>query len=284
MLVVSGALLATAACGDDGGGTASGGGGSGDGAGSATAGDPTAGPGATGAGGGDGGAGTGTATGGAGATTGPGATTTGSGGGVACEPGAERAGEGTYYDADGTGNCSFDPSGEPVAALNDPDYDGAAWCGACAAVDGPDGSVVVRIVDRCPECASGDLDLSMSAFEQIAPLEAGRVPITWRFVPCDVQGNVSFRFKEGSNPFWTAIQVRNHRHAIATLEALDEETGAYVSIPREDYNYFVWSEGLGPGPYTLRTTDVHGNVLVDEGVPSLDAATADGAAQLPACE
>lgn len=285
-MVVMGLLQGTAACGDDAGGGS--GGATGEGASSAAAGDPTAGPGATG-GGGDGGAATGTGTTGPGTggntTSGPGSTTVGTGGGgTTCEEDGPRAGEGTYYDADGTGNCSFDASSDLVAALNDPDYDGAAWCGACAAVDGPDGSVVVRIVDRCPECASGDLDLSMAAFEQIAPLEAGRVAISWRFVPCEVAGPVAFRFKEGSNPFWSAIQVRNHRHAIASLEALDPETGGYVSIPREDYNYFVWSAGLGPGPYTLRTTDVHGNVLVDEGVPFVEAGTADGTAQLPVCE
>ena len=43
-----------------------------------------------------------------------------------------RTGEGTYYNADGTGNCSFDPSPEDlmVAAMNHADYDNAALCGA----------------------------------------------------------------------------------------------------------------------------------------------------------
>jgi expansin (peptidoglycan-binding protein) len=44
--------------------------------------------------------------------------------------------------------------------------------------------VVVRIVDLCPGCGLGDLDLSMTAFAKIAPLSRGRVPITWHFVPC----------------------------------------------------------------------------------------------------
>ena len=77
--------------------------------------------------------------------------------------------------------------------------------------------MTVRIVDRCPECQAGDIDLSAEAFARIAEPAAGRVPITWQVVAGDVQGPVSYRFKEGSTRFWTAIQVRNHRLPIAAL-------------------------------------------------------------------
>lgn len=192
-------------------------------------------------------------------------------------------GEGTYYDADGTGNCSFDATSDlMVAAMNAADYDHAAWCGACVAVSGPQGEVTVRIVDQCPGCAEGDLDLSREAFALIAPLSAGRVPITWRPVPCDVAGPIAYQFKDGSNPYWTAIQIRNHRYAIATLEARDA-AGAYVPITRADYNYFVASDGLGPGPYTLRVTDTRANVLEDTGIALGDAVARSGTAQFPVC-
>ena len=200
-----------------------------------------------------------------------------------CIASPERSGEGTYYDADGSGNCGFPatPDDLMVAALNDPDYDNAAWCGACAAVTGPIGEVTVRIVDRCPECASGDLDLSPQAFDAIAVHADGRVPITWRVVPCEIAGPIVYHFKDGSNPWWTAIQVRNHRHPIARLEASVD--GAWRELGREQYNYFVDASGLGEGPFTLRVTDVHGNVIEDSGIPLLDDADAPGASQLPAC-
>ena len=161
---------------------------------------------------------------------------------------AEASGEGTYYAATGAGNCSFDPSPNDlmVAAMNAVDYRTAAWCGACLEVTGPDGTVTVRVVDQCPECAEGDLDLSQEAFERIAPLAAGRVPITWRAVACEVTGPLAYHFKDGANPFWTAIQVRNHRYPIATLEALRGDL--YFELERLDYNYFVASSGLGVGP------------------------------------
>lgn len=201
------------------------------------------------------------------------------------EPPPTRTGEATYYDADGSGNCSFDPSPDDlmVAAMNAPDYDTAAWCGGCVEVDGPAGTVVVRITDQCPGCSSGDLDLSREAFAQIAELSAGRVPITWREVPCDVSGPMQYRFKEGSSQYWTAIQVRNHRYPIATLEVRDPD-GQYAAIDRASYNYFVEADGLGPGPYQLRLTDDRGHVVVETGIALGDATIATGAAQFAACE
>jgi len=193
-------------------------------------------------------------------------------------------GEATYYDADGSGNCSFDPSPGDlmIAALNAPDYATAAWCGACLAVTGPMGDVVVRVVDQCPGCKHGDLDLSAQAFAKIAPISAGRVPIAWHEVACPVSGPIVYQRKDGSNASWIAIQVRNHRYAIDKLEARTGTAG-YQAIARADYNYFVAPNGLGAGPFALRVTDVHGQVLEDGAVSLGDAATRPGAAQFPSC-
>jgi expansin (peptidoglycan-binding protein) len=202
-----------------------------------------------------------------------------------CElDGQTFTGEGTYYDADGSGNCSFpaSPGDLLVAAMNDLDYDGSAVCGACAAIDGPDGSVTVRIVDRCPECARGDIDMSPQAFERIAPIAAGRVPISWRYVACEPAGAIVYHFKEGSNQWWTAVQIRNHRHPIDTLE-FQAGDGSFRAVPRESYNYFVEETGMGPGPYTFRVTDVLGNVVEDTGVPLVENGESTGARQFPAC-
>jgi len=203
---------------------------------------------------------------------------------VPCGDVEEHSGEATYYDADGSGACSFDPSPDDllVAAMNAADYDGSAACGTCAAVDGPDGSVMVRIVDLCPGCAAGDLDLSPSAFEQIAPLSAGRVPITWRYVACPVDGPVRYRFKEGSSQWWTALQVRNHRFGILELE-VRPAGGDWRAVSRAEYNYFVEAAGVGDGPFDVRITDVHGHVVEDDGLTVADSAEVAGAAQLAAC-
>ena len=201
-----------------------------------------------------------------------------------CEAPTVRSGEGTFYAADGTGNCSFEasPNDLLVAALNDVDYAASASCGACAQINGPDGSVTVRIVDRCPGCAAGDVDLSQEAFVLIAPIVAGRVPITWNFVPCEVSGPVSYHFKEGSNEFFGMVQLRNHRNAIATLEWLDGN-GQYQSTERADFNFFIEDQGMGPGPYTIRTTDVFGQLIEDTNIPFVEGGEIPGASQFPPC-
>lgn len=103
---------------------------------------------------------------------------------AAVDAGPEESGEATYYDADGSGACGFPKSSDfMVAAMNGAQYS-KAICGKCVEVTGPLGTVVVRIVDLCPGCKKGDLDLSQTAFQKIAKLSAGRVKITWHYVAC----------------------------------------------------------------------------------------------------
>lgn len=216
---------------------------------------------------------------------GSGSGTSGSGAGssAACtDKPVSHAGDGTYYDADGSGNCSFDPTGDlMIGAMNHTDYADSAACGACVHIEGPSGAVTVRIVDQCPECAPGDIDLSPEAFEKLADPVLGRVDISWTYVPCDVSGNIVYHFKEGSNQWWTAVQIRNARFAIGKLEV--QKAGSFVEVNRVDYNYFVDEAGMGPGPYTFRVTDVNGNVLTDSGIAFVEAGDAEGSGQFPSC-
>ncbi|SEL80893.1 Por secretion system C-terminal sorting domain-containing protein [Aquimarina amphilecti] len=183
-----------------------------------------------------------------------------------------HTGEGTFYDgvAGGTfGNCSL-----PVAvgdylhcALNNFDYDGSDSCGACIEVTGAKGSVIVNVVDRCPECASGDVDMTIEAFEMIADVVDGRVPISWKFVPCETilaNETIKINFKEGSSEFWTAIQFRNINHAISKMEyQLPDNT--WKNTNRELFNFFIETSGI-PSPMNLRVTSILGEVLIFENI------------------
>jgi len=189
----------------------------------------------------------------------------------------------TYYYATGGGACSFEasPSDLLVAAMNVAEYGTAAYCGAYVHVTGPRGEVTVRIVDLCPGCQAGHLDLSEEAFSQIADLAQGRVSIEWQVVSPVLAGPIAYHFYAGSNQWWTAVQIRNHRNPIAKLEYRKAD-GQWVSVPRTSYNYFVQTNpGMGPGPYTFRVTDSYGNVLTDSGVPHVDGGTVNGSSQFP---
>jgi expansin len=235
----------------------------------------------------DGSGGSGLGSGGSGNTGNTGNTGGGPGPAPDCTDPAVHTGEATYYDfANGDGACMFGPSSENplmIGAMNQTDYAAAAVCGACVRLTGPNATIDIRIVDLCPECPQGNIDLSPQAFGLIAAMEAGRVPISWSYNECAVQGPISYRFKEDSNQWWSAVQIRNHRNAIATFEYRDGG-GNWVPVARTDYNYFVEANGMGPGPYAFRVTDVYGNALTDEGIGFVEAGEVPGAGQFPSCQ
>ncbi|PVZ98519.1 hypothetical protein BB558_005479 [Smittium angustum] len=106
-------------------------------------------------------------------------------------------GDGTYYDPGiGLGSCgTLNMQTEMVGAMNhlqygnEPNPNNAAICKKCVMVSyTPVGGVTktqkIRITDKCPVCKYGDIDLSTEAFRKLAPLEVGRIKISWQFVPC----------------------------------------------------------------------------------------------------
>jgi expansin (peptidoglycan-binding protein) len=200
-----------------------------------------------------------------------------SGGGPAL--GQPEQGVATYYAATGDGACSFGPSPNDlnVAAMNQAEWDGSGVCGECVTITGPSGNVTVTIVDLCPDCETGQLDLSQQAFAEIADVSAGRVPITWEVVACNVTGNLEYEIKDGSSQYWTAILVRNTRLPITKLEWL--QNGVWTEIARADYNYFVVASGVGPDSYQVRVTASDGETLVDTLPPVVAGATVTGGGQ-----
>lgn len=181
-------------------------------------------------------------------------------------------GDGTFYDYSASaigfpataGACGYGAVDDRlIAAMNATDYAGSAACGAQLVVSGPNGSVTVRVVDKCPECAPGDVDLSEEAFVRIATRIAGRVGVSWRAEPASVSGPVSYRYKEGSSRYWTAIQVRNHRLPIARLEIRPAGSADWIGVGRTDYNYFVHAQPVPDGPLQVRITASDGSTLQD---------------------
>ncbi len=201
--------------------------------------------------------------------------------------GQPESGRATYYDATGAGNCSFDPSPNDldVAAMDAVEYANSAPCGECVLVTGPKGTVTVRIVDQCPGCVKGHLDLSREAFAKIADMSAGNVPITWQVVACNVQGPIQYHFKDGSSQYWTAIQIRNHRVPITKVEVSTQKTPAWTDVARVDYNYFVAQNGVGAGSFQVRVTgspNTSTTTSVTDTLPGVTAnTTVPGLAQLP---
>ena len=105
--------------------------------------------------------------------------------------------------------------------------------------------------------------------------------MTWRYYSCNYPDPIQYKFKEGSNQWWTAVQIRGHNQRIATVEY--ERDGAWISVPRVDYNYFVEENGMGPGPYHFRVTDVLGQSVEDTGIEFIEGGVVPGKSQFPPC-
>lgn len=186
-------------------------------------------------------------------------------------------GSATYYDPANEVNCSFPMNGSNVehvatgdgafiVAMGPSEYGGSAVCGACIEVTRDNGATVtVTASDSCPGCQAGHIDLSRAAFMQIGTEQEGYLGtknggsaglISWRYVPCPVQGNIIIRLKEPTNDGWNEFLVMNTRLPVAKLEANWE--GAWVAGTRQTYNYFNVGASLY-FPLRIRVTDVAGN-------------------------
>jgi expansin len=170
----------------------------------------------------------------------------------------------------GLGNCSFPPkviADGMYTAAPPGDYDNAGGCGSYLDVTGSTGRTVrVLIVDKCPECEPGHLDLSPQSFRAIAPGSGGVQQITYSAVRDPVlPGPVEMRVQNGSSPYWIGFLVMNHGNPLAGVEYQDSD-GTWRGLTRTVYNYWHKEDGAGPGPFALRLTDVHGRQVVIDGV------------------
>lgn len=196
------------------------------------------------------------------------------------------SGEATYYDiTKNVGSCSFDSaSGDTmIGAINQFDYAGSEMCGGCLRVNGPRGTVLIRIIDLCPECPKGNLDLSPQAFSVIADTTLGRVAITWQLVPCEVSDSISIHFNDSTNQWWTAVQVRNHRYPIYSLEYLTAQN-KFKRVNRTEYNYFVETGGMNADTLIFRLTDIYGHIVTDTVKTPLPGHDVKGGVQFPLCK
>lgn len=149
----------------------------------------------------------------------------------------------TYYTGDATaytlgqvssGNCNFmydSGVGANYAAINAEQWNNTMNCGRCAEVSCIDSrcsdtstSRIVYIVDQCPECTNGDLDLSPSTFKILTGSNPDRYLIKWKFVSCPLVGNIEYCTKIGSNNHWLAIQPANIALGVDSMQINNQTT------------------------------------------------------------
>jgi hypothetical protein len=179
----------------------------------------------------------------------------------ACAP--EGGYRGELYMSTGLG-------GEYLAGVSNELSQGGGICDACILIETAMGeSIVARLVTYGVEHAPGDIDVSPSVYAAINHEENPR-SMSWRFAHCpEAGGNLAYEFKSGSNPWWTALWVRNPRVPVAKVEAKSGDQD-FVELVRESDGSLVDASGFGDGAFTLRITGLDGQI-VEEELPSFAA-------------
>ena len=182
---------------------------------------------------------------------------------------APASGEATHYVlTPGDGNCSYPglPNGGLFVALSPSEYAGSAACGSYVEVTGPDGSVTAEVVDQCPPCQAGHVDLSEQAFQRIAPLSAGEVPVTYHtIVDPPLASPLSVLVKTGSNPYYLALLPIGAGNPVASVQVSSPGRG-WQPLTRTSYGYWLAAAGAGAGPFTVRLTDSAGHQATLTGI------------------
>ena len=164
----------------------------------------------------------------------------------------------THYVLRSVGNCSYPgpPANHMFVALSAAEYHGAAPCGSYLQVTGPHGSVRVEVIDQCPECKRGHIDLSEAAFAKLAPLRDGIIKVSYQTIKNPpLPGPVGFVVKNGSSRWWLALCVLNTGNAIASVQ-VETAQGGWLKLTHTNWNGWIAQQGAGPGPFTVRVTDV----------------------------
>ncbi|KAL5536165.1 hypothetical protein ACEPAF_4270 [Sanghuangporus sanghuang] len=89
----------------------------------------------------------------------------------------------TWYDVSaGTTACGGTYSNsDAVVALASSEYASGANCGKQISITVNDQTVDATVVDLCPGCPSGGLDLSEGLFSQVGSLDTGVLSGSWEF-------------------------------------------------------------------------------------------------------
>jgi len=194
-------------------------------------------------------------------------------GGTACAaelaPG-QAAGSGqiaTHYVLNGLPNCSYPnpPADQLFVALSPSEYNSAGGCGGYLEVHGPKGSVRVKVIDQCPECAAGHIDLSEAAFARLDDLAAGLINVSYTYLANPaLPGPISMDVKDGSSQYWLALLPDNTGNPLSSVQV--HTSSGWQSLSHASYNYWIAQNGAGSGPFTVRLTDNQGNTTTVSGI------------------
>jgi expansin (peptidoglycan-binding protein) len=126
-------------------------------------------------------------------------------------------------------------------------------------------SVKQQIVDKCPECDAGHLDLFQNAWSALeSDTSKGIIDTSYEFVDCGsaVSGPLTIHLKSGVSQYWFSAQVVNANRRTAKLEVSIDDGKTWKAAKRTDYNFFEIPSGVGAAKASVRVTSGDGKSVV----------------------
>ncbi|KAL1865730.1 hypothetical protein Daus18300_007106 [Diaporthe australafricana] len=180
---------------------------------------------------------------------------------------AAVSGTSTFYGGNlNGGTCSFTTMTQIPTGLYGTAFSGSAWnnaaqCGSCLEVTGPNGKIKVMVVDQCPECNEGHLDLFQDGFAKIGSISAGEIATSYTQIPCGISSPIVLHNKSGTSAYWFSMQVVNSNRAVSKLEVSTDGGSTWKSTTRTSYNFFENSTGFGTSTVDVRVTSASGGTI-----------------------
>jgi hypothetical protein len=160
-------------------------------------------------------------------------------------------GHAVFYDPGlAAGSCGLGPfpAGGRYASLPSPSYASGRACGSYLDVSGPAGTVRAEVVDVCPDCAAGTVDLSRAAFARIADPGTGTVAVRYQpAVDPPLPGPLELRIAVAGRPGTLAVQVINHGNRLSSVAASGPGGRWQRLVPGAD-GYWTGSLDAGDAP------------------------------------
>ena len=174
-----------------------------------------------------------------------------------------------YNPGSGNGSCSFGrlPSTGLYASLGAQQYAAGAACGTYLDVTGPAGTVRAEVVDNCPGCSNGGIDLSAAAFRRVASPSAGTALVSYRLArDPQLPGPLELRVAQSASARWLGIQVINGGNPLASVAVGSAHRTGWRPLSLSPDDYWVAPSGAGAGPFRVRVTDIFGHRVVLGGI------------------
>lgn len=184
------------------------------------------------------------------------------GGNAACAAG----GSASYYSTNRNGMCSLGPpSTDAYVAVGQAEYASGKACGTYLDVTGPNGTTRVQVVDMCPGCPAGKVDLSRAAFSRIGALSAGIIPVTYGTVrDPQLPGPLRVKLKGGTGHSSLTAVIDNHGNPLSSVEL--QTPSGFVGLRHSEDNLWTAPGGAVPAPVSLRISDGYGHQALVTGL------------------